>query len=377
MKHTAPLACLCMLTSACLLSNDGREDNMLVRPDAGPRPDASQMPDMMVGDTPQDLDPVVVDMAMDMPPTQEDMAPDTPPDMPPEEDMPPDMPVEEDMPPDMPSVMPCGGTCAAPNGCQVDDQGVGTCVAAPKTCEEALAARTLPGAGAVNDDFATLYFSNDPARPWFARCHRQTANDDYREYLATDWGPGGGGDTSNNTAVDYAAGVRTVYDAYRVDPITLIVDGSDTTYAYTETLGDITVSIPPHRPSEVVNYVPAGMVRGCGVGAMPGMGPPPMNTKLYRAVTQFDISSTGLKIKSDFVEHGLCAMPGNATVVFNPERTWVTLTFDPNTREQGCGGLAPTQMANKYEARCMNMVTRLTDNPMPSDFRIVLEHAGQ
>lgn len=320
-------------TAMCALSQD-------MTPDM-PAQDMSSM-DMPVEDAPLDMQPL------------------------------PDMP--EDMSPDMPPAMDeCGPSCVAPNGCSIDAQGVGTCVAAPKTCEEARIAGTLLGAGTFDDDLASLFVGNDPDKAWTARCHRADASSPYLEYLALSFGSGGPMDRSNNTSVDYASGVQTIYDAYRIDPITLIVDGSDTFFARTSALNVPTPIMPLPQASELFPFVPAAVVRGCGTGAERPGG---MNTTLYRAESQFDVADTGLRVKADFVVFGVCPNPSGAEVSFNEDRTAVVLTIDPSTREPGCTGLAPVSLASKFEARCMSNITRISRNPSPADFQIQLEHAG-
>nr|WP_255653721.1 MULTISPECIES: Vps62-related protein [unclassified Myxococcus] len=94
-----------------------------------------------------------------------------------------------------------------------------------KSCQEIRAARPTAGDG----EYA-LHFMGDPARPWMAWCHDMAGTP--REYLT----PREKGQLAN--FAQYTAGgatpgttVRTVYSRLRINPHTLHVDTTDTTFA--------------------------------------------------------------------------------------------------------------------------------------------------
>lgn len=162
--------------------------------------------------------------------------------------------------------------------CATDNSG-------PATCAEA---KTTYG---VNTDGAqTLYVDGDKAMPWSAQCVGM-ATAKPREYLALRPFNKKTGKAANYASfVEGALAVTSHYDQVRIDPITLALDITDSSFVRDET----TTSAAGDRISTIlgkisVGYMPFGAAMACGA-------PAPSATTTGDAVGNIDLSDTPFEL---------------------------------------------------------------------------------
>jgi hypothetical protein len=173
----------------------------------------------------------------------------------------------------------------------------------PSSCAEIAAA----DASAVDGDY-TLFIQNDPGLEWNAYCADMTS--DPREFLTLE---------ASNTSM-YAAGtisvgtsVVTEFERVRIDPITLMVDVADQTFA--TSTGSLS-----HKGGAMVTSVPFAVAMTCG-----GL-----------ATATIDLSGTPFRMTVGFP---IVGSNMTASSSLSPDRKSMTLSIDG-----GCGWMAPEKV---------------------------------
>ena len=177
----------------------------------------------------------------------------------------------------------------------------------PETCAELRA--EYPGVG---DGDNTLYIGNDPQKPWTAYCLDMAGTPkEYLPLVKLDEGR----NFSQYTAGGPSPGtdVRSKYTRVRIDPLTLIVDIDDATYASSS--GQL------QHGNLAVTKMPYGVAMNCLLGQATGLG-------------NVDLTGTPFKVDDDYCKAGENAI-GVATI--SPDGKTVDLTAGGN-----CSWTSPT-----------------------------------
>jgi hypothetical protein len=133
--------------------------------------------------------------------------------------------------------------CAGP----VDDVTAQSTVF-PETCAEIQEIAIEETGDRPENGTYTLYINGDESQPWDVYCHNMTRSEPL-EYLTVT-------ESANYSQIGNETAVATTsYRRYRIDPITLIIDPMDSTFADNDAGFD---SFSPIFPVEGMEYIPAG-----------------------------------------------------------------------------------------------------------------------
>lgn len=138
--------------------------------------------------------------------------------------------------------------------------------ATPASCAQVRAANSSAGDGTY-----TLYYQNNAARPWRAHCRNMSTTPlDYLILPRTT----GRSNYSQFTAqgTNAAANVRTYYSRVKIDPLTLVINTADRTYAMTAYEPCGSASNAPYYLSTQVTSMPYAAAMDCrGAGSTQGV----------------------------------------------------------------------------------------------------------
>ncbi len=223
----------------------------------------------------------------------------------------------------------------------------------------------------AEDPFAAaLYPDNDAnLEPIPVLCHREGNVMPFRAYLDLLSG--------DNYAIDLITNRKTTYERVRLDPQTLTIDITDTTFAMTEQIDNMLPSLPsmfqPPDPEKLPD-VPYATARGCTI--------PP---RLMGPGTVQDVESKATLpptfplrfIQEDRFESSgaYCDNPtdtGGLRTLTQVGRS-MKLTTQGNAREPGCLIYGPRDFVSLFTQRCMGNIT--PGRPIPGDnFVLQLEY---
>ena len=183
-------------------------------------------------------------------------------------------------------------------------------IAFPKTCAEAAFGHDAPA-----DGYRKLFVDGNEQKPWAAYCVDMDTKTP-ATYLTL---PHGGA----NTWSMFASGGRatgtdvvTRFDKLRIDPITLTIDVTDTTFAVsTGSLQDVDGS--------TITEMPLGVAKSCGGGY---------------ATAMIDIAETPFTLANDFAKGGDTGHVGNADL-------WEHNNVVEIWADGDCGWVKPTALA--------------------------------
>ncbi len=118
----------------------------------------------------------------------------------------------------------------------------------PETCEEVQQYAVDQTGDRPADGTYILYINGDASQPWDAYCYNMRRSEP-SEYLTVS-------ESDNYSQIGNETVVATTsYRRYRIDPITFIIDPTDTTFADNDAGFD---SFSPVFPIEGMEYIPAG-----------------------------------------------------------------------------------------------------------------------
>ena len=185
-------------------------------------------------------------------------------------------------------------------------------VAFPSSCAEA-----AQGFEAPADGERTLFVDGEAQRPWRAYCADMTSAP--IEYLTL---------PTNSTWSMYRAGGRAIgsdvttrFDKVRIDPVTLKLDITDTTFAVSE--GSLT-----HIDGSKITEMPLGVAMSCGGGY---------------ATANVDVQGTPFLLTTDFATGGDAGHVGNADL-------WQNHDVMEMWADGDCGFVGPTSLTNAMKA---------------------------
>lgn len=197
-------------------------------------------------------------------------------------------------------------------------------IAFPKTCAEAARGHATPA-----DGDRTLYVDGNDKKPWTAYCVDMDSKSP-AAYLTL---PQGGA----NTFSMYRAGGRAIgtdvvtrFDKLRIDPTTLTIDVTDTTFA-------ISSGSLAHVDGTTITEMPLGVAMSCGGGY---------------ASAIVSVAGTPFVMANDFAKGGDTGHVGNADL-------WQDNNVVEIWADGDCGWLAPTAMDSPI-APSTKLALRLT-----------------